>query len=196
MWSLIKLVINKKLLYGILITCILVIVGISLFVLYGPTITQPSETTSTQISEVIINTDKIKYEQGERVNITLINNLDKSVWYREVGCGLSFWYLQKKEDGNWQDVKSTLITPCKWLVPLPPTELKPGESVEYNWDMHKYFQAETYNDPEKLGFVDPGTYRVASYYFPDCTSLRYPYECDKPVNIYSNEFIIKLLLNK
>jgi len=128
-----------------------------------------------QKQKVTITTDKREYEQGEVIEIGVRNDLNKSIFYeRSVGCGLSFWQMQKREDNNWRNI--TLDPVCLWrtagsLI----TELKPNEEITNTWDL-------TTGIPG--GFIGAGTYRF---------SFDYGFTQDSwnEKIIYSNEFTIK-----
>lgn len=78
--------------------------------------------------EISVTTDKIEYEQGETVKITVKKNLDIPIWYAKVAqCGADFWLLQ-----DCQDKDIPYYTPCEWadyshhFTPLPSSEILAG----------------------------------------------------------------------
>ena len=166
---------NKKLFYGILIVVILV-VGIGLFVMYGPTTTQPSE-------DVIINTDKTNYKEGEMVEITIKNNLNKSTryWEGKENRDIPF-IIEKFENGDWKGISIPGACSCdpRCYQEAPGImEFRPGEVINYRWNQEEGCQGK---------FVGKGKYRVLfTYYNPfDPTDFS-----KNTVTIYSNEFTIK-----
>ncbi|HDN83349.1 MAG TPA: eight-cysteine-cluster domain-containing protein, partial [Candidatus Altiarchaeales archaeon] len=109
-------------------------------------------------THVEIKTDKTEYEQGEKVEIKVVNNLDKPIIYNEViSCGLSFWRLERFENGEWKEVYYRI--PCKWEYPQHhPSKLDPNETLEYVWD------GKIINSTWELDFAPPGRYRIVFPY--------------------------------
>ena len=130
-------------------------------------------------SEVTVTTDKTEYEQGETIKITVRNNLDKSIWYKdwegdEFGCGSSL-SVMGKENGNYKNFFSLGIAECKSLIIT--TEL----------DSEKVFYLTTEalkNASEIFGVKFPTNYKLKFDYCLDKN-------CIKRAVTYSNEFAIK-----
>ncbi|MCK4454204.1 hypothetical protein KAU51_02560 [Candidatus Parcubacteria bacterium] len=136
--------------------------------------------------QVLITTDKTKYEQGEVVKITLKNNLNTLVWYhKHIGCGYPFWWVEKLKNGKWE---YSLISSarCMWVVPQPEaTGLSAGEEINAEWDVKVY--------DSQLGerkFTQKGLYKVGAVYgFDKEGEKNFAHVKDK-ISIYSNEFTI------
>jgi len=62
---------KQKLFYGVIVFCILVLVGLALFMYNTP--------PSIQIQKIIITTDKTEYKQEETVTITIQNKMGKPI---------------------------------------------------------------------------------------------------------------------
>jgi len=158
----------------------------------------PSNGDSSSDHEVVISVDKDKYERNEKVNISLKNNLEQSVWY-QTGCQWrTFWYIQKLEKEEWknwpigtphleQGEKACALVQCEWT---PPTELKSGSQKNDQWDLSLDFcefkPSMTVPEPTPKK-ITPGVYRIV---FP----YRLKGEVSSPVppaeKVYSDRFNI------
>ena len=69
----------------------------------GETICSKKNCNNSGLQTVQISTDKKGYRQGEKINITLLNNTLTSVYYNTQNN--VFWKLEKLEDGNWIRIK-------------------------------------------------------------------------------------------
>lgn len=81
-------------------------------------------------AEVTITTDKTEYQKGEKVIVTIANNLSDSIWYT-LDCGEEPFDVYYANIGQWQQVHSYTKTLCevkRWL-----RELKPQTPFEYNY---------------------------------------------------------------
>lgn len=131
--------------------------------------------------DVTITTDKTEYEQGETVNITVRNGLDKSIWYIKEVCPSSCCNLYKWENNKWENLGDPI--PC-WSPPPPlpgesflgglkPDLLEPEAVITKQWDM-----------TTRYGLAESGKYRFSFYY-----GLSENNFTEK--TIYSPEFTIK-----
>ena len=160
--------------------------------------------------QVTITVDKTDCMQGDMVNITVKNNLDKSIW--DFGpCGdKPFWKLHKLEGGKWREMMFSFpdiiekdiggdrayIEVCDLIVcEIPePVELKSNSEIGYEWSLGKSIcewplspigMPET--APKK---IEPGTYRLSLSYGLT-VSDEDPFKVLNISTIYSNEFTIK-----
>lgn len=125
------------------------------------------------LNDVTITTDKTEYEQGETLNITVRNGLDKSIWYIKVTCLPSCCSLHRWENNKWENLGDP--TPCIQL-PLPPgttlesDELKPGESISKQWDTMygEFAKSERYRFSFHYGLSED-TYTEKTVYSPEFT---------------------------
>ncbi|MCK4744822.1 hypothetical protein KAS41_02060 [Candidatus Parcubacteria bacterium] len=114
------------------------------------------------IEEVSITTDKIEYEQGETVNITVKNNLDNPIKHlKGAGCG-----LQGFSNGEWANVSSRS---CMWEG-----ESKLKSNSEYNfdwvssrWGLEKYRIAFHYQEQKLIETKEIGKIICGSKNIPD-----------------------------
>jgi hypothetical protein len=91
--------------------------------------------------EVTVTTDKAEYEQGETVEITVRNSLNKSIWYVKETCPSSCCNLFRWENNEWRNLGDPM--PCIYVALPPkggphfsqPAELKPEGSISKQWDM-------------------------------------------------------------
>ncbi|MCK5466670.1 hypothetical protein KAI56_04240 [Candidatus Parcubacteria bacterium] len=132
------------------------------------------------VEEVSITTDKMEYEQGEEVKITINNNSDK-----EQRISYPAYSIERFESNNWIEIKQ-IWCPCgayceevEWLF------IKPKDKLEYEWN-----QQESWCGRVELLWgdfshqVQSGRYRIKSMKIglPDPENYK---------TIYSNEFTIK-----
>ena len=71
----------------------------------GETICSKKNCSNSGLQTVQISTDKKGYRQGEKINITLLNNTLTSVYYNTQNN--VFWKLEKQENGNWVSIRDT-----------------------------------------------------------------------------------------
>ncbi len=118
--------------------------------------------------EVVITTDKTEYEQGEMVEITVKNNLDKTICFESCNT----YFFQKK---NWfwfwkeylrKRCEVNFIAEC-----IDSFEIKEFEIGLFEVDFEK------------------GIYRIAIPIYTGCQNEKFP--CKESETIYSNEFTIK-----
>ncbi len=129
-----------------------------------------------QAKKVAITTDKTEYEQGETVEITVKNNLDKSIFFRGLGqpCFNSFSIGINREGYKmFYDIGTAY---CVTDI----TELKPN--------IEQVFHLETGDIDDTLSILNtliiyPEIYKL---------KLNYGFDSESLTNIiYSNEFTIK-----
>lgn len=137
--------------------------------------------------EVTISTDKTEYRQGETVNMTVRNGLDKSIWYADFGC-YPWWKLGEQKDKGWESIEVLLPIPTKYgeeCIACPPPEstedvlkeLKPNSEISKAWNLK--------NCKGSIPvFINKENYRL---------SFAYGFSKDSWNDeiIYSNEFVIK-----
>ncbi|MEA3295974.1 MAG: hypothetical protein U9Q27_02450, partial [Patescibacteria group bacterium] len=136
------------------------------------------------VEEVGITTDKMEYEIGETVEITIKSNTNK-----EIAICDPFYVIEKFDNGKWIEIKK-ILCPCGFRCTLVPYFiLQLHKPREYNWD-----QTETWCDDSKKisemisNQVPTGEYRVKSL-LSDAKSAKICLVNSK--TIYSNEFTIK-----
>ncbi|MCK5123477.1 MAG: hypothetical protein KAQ87_05035 [Candidatus Pacebacteria bacterium] len=99
------------------------------------------------IEEMSITTDKMEYERGETVNITVKNNLDNQIkHFKGIGCGLQGFSNKHKE---WVNASSRS---CKWEGE---DKLKSNSEYSFNWitsrtGLEKYRIAFHYQEQELI----------------------------------------------
>lgn len=124
---------------------------------------------------VTITTDKTEYEQGEEIEITIRNGLDKPIWYMEEGCP-SCCGLYKWEDNKWKSLGP--IRFCimyTWPYIPKPDKLRSGKEIEIKWNMKM---------PGEEEFIRSGIYKFSF-------SFGLTKDSHNEKIAYSNEFIIK-----
>ena len=111
-----------------------------------------SGTTPGQVS---VTTGVTRSRPGERIEISVQNNLDVPIWYaKHVECGLSFWELE-----TCAGAEVDYRMPCEWVVPQHDfTVLDPGETLTGEWDG-------TVEDREGARPAKAGCYVIAVPYF-------------------------------
>ncbi len=162
---------------GIIIIVVILVGGILAWKYFGiseETIT-PIELPEVSKGEVLITTDKTEYEQGEIIQITVKNNLDKPIWYIKEICPLSCCALHKLENNEWKSLG--IPFPCiQFTYPggsIEPYRLNSGEELKKQLDTKAQDE-----------FAGGGKYRLSFYY-----GLNKDNYTEK--TIYSNEFTIK-----
>ncbi len=171
---------QKKIKIG-LILLIIVLVGLYLFGI--------EQSEQEQRKEVTIITDKTTYERGEKIKITIKNNIGKDIWYfKEIGCGLSFWQLEKKIHELWKQMSWGKV--CAWEAEPPLTNLPIGGTDSYIWDQSLFGWNASSN--HKTVFIEKGIYRFSFVYYwncPDPYQSRKDVKCEGWRKVYSNEFV-------
>ena len=154
--------------------------------------------------QVIIETDKTEYEQGDTVIITIKNNLDKTIVFKtdcfpEYGR-LGLWEIERKEKDGWKKVKMLLPLEGKCLpgyFGIAPCieKMKPQSEFHQEWDQKIcLFNGSDSLFLEKPILLQEGTYRLVFTYSDKFRKDEYTLteiEIITPRKIYSNEFIIK-----
>ncbi|MEA1962886.1 MAG: hypothetical protein U9M94_01455 [Patescibacteria group bacterium] len=136
------------------------------------------------VEEVVITTDKMEYEIGETVEITMKSNTNK-----EMAICDPFYVIEKFDNGKWIEIKK-ILCPCGFRCTLVPYFiLQSHKPREYSW-----YQTETWCDDSKKisemisDQVPTGEYRVKSL-LSDAKSAKICLVNSK--TIYSNGFTIK-----
>lgn len=135
--------------------------------------------------EITIVTDKKDYEQGEKIEIVIINNTIRGVEYKGCGVGkyqfpLCWLGLEKLEEEMWVSIRGSLnlSCPCGFMCEPPPFFiLESGENIVGEWDQIIWWCEKHEMGVQKKEHIIPGRYRLV-------------YKEWKKV-IHSNEFIIK-----
>jgi len=135
--------------------------------------------------QVIITTDKRKYEQGETVKITLRNKADERllVYY-------PFYTVERFEQGNWVPLRRVLC-PCGVFCRIPPfLEIQAKDEIEEEWNQEESWCKEgmpAVSEATVSRQVSAGRYRIKSeIIWPEQT-----WEGRDRKTIYSNEFTIQ-----
>jgi hypothetical protein len=160
-------------------------------------------------AEVIITTDKREYEQAEIIEISVKNNLDRSIWYRRQGPSEipPFWKLEKFEENKWEIVYFYLPLweeekeICIIRFHEAPTwyidELKANSEISHQWNQKICpFDRGDRFEPE---LIQKGRYRFIFKF--GLRKIHLPKPKEEPWKgeedltdikiIYSNEFTIK-----
>ena len=134
--------------------------------------------------KIIVTTDKIEYEKGDIVEITIKNNLGQSIGYWDYsGQFAPSSDVQIFLNGKWKSIDGKSICECKsncatyangWV------ELKSKATITDSWDTKEDCTGKS---------VDDGTYRVRFHYSLDLTSQ------GNFSDVYSKEFTIKTKTN-
>ena len=132
---------------------------------------------------VTLTTDKTEYEQGEKINIIVKNNMHDKIFHCGAGDLSGWrWNLKKKENGIWKEIDGRELFPTVWTPPL--RELAPNET--FSVTVKKEVIEKT---------ISPGTYKIGFKFFLtlDQTLEDVRENCweREPNIIYSNEFTIK-----
>jgi len=145
------------------------------------------------VPNVVVFTDKTEYEQGEKIKVTIENNLNQNIWYYGTeeyaalySCLEDYHYALKvqklaKSKGIWNDVKAHYNC-CfmKCYVKAPELkELKPKEKIFGEWNQ-KVSNSKAGID---VKLAEHGKYRFVFIYYLSNNNY--------PNYVYSNEFTIK-----
>lgn len=121
---------------------------------------------------VILVTDKIEYEKGEDVKITIKNNTDGQIEFWVIGIG----QIEYKENANiWNVIRFDIDCPCEAKCEKVSVVFNPGKEREFIWDQKG----------DDCNQVDAGKYKART----DWRDLTREY-FEIPA-VTSNEFIIK-----
>ena len=125
-------------------------------------------------NDVTITTDKIEYDQGETLKITLKNDLENVIITRRND------FIERKISGeSWEEM--SLFSPdCVWDMEAVIEEIEAGKSRMFEWKPAIYGCSETTN-------LEPGLYRLLRDYQIG-NPLREAWDWK---TIRSNEFSIK-----
>lgn len=132
--------------------------------------------------KVTITTDKTEYEQGELIKITIRNDLSESIFsHTDVFC---IEYIERKtSEGNWEKLFAQCQYPhCLYKIGGP-KEIKPGQSVTFEWEPLIYVNG----TPDTVQ-MSPGIYRLKILYQIRKGPISERWEWK---TIYSDEFTIK-----
>lgn len=173
---------NKKISFPfaviIIVVCAVLLVGLIVWQYQiFPEIFWEIPLTRKTVKEVTITTDKTEYEQGETIEITVKNALDKDIVYITT-CIVEPYRVQNFLNDKWLDFVEIESSPrCLAKEPQFTYEkVKAGQSVEFSWDQKRIL-------PD-FGWASSGRYRVLFSYKESETS-------EELKTIYSNEFTIK-----
>jgi hypothetical protein len=152
--------------------------------------TEPEEGRPIQAEEksrVVLTTDKTQYRQGELVNITVSNGLEKTIWYTDFGC-YPWWELEKQGGKEWESIRVLLPILTQYgeqCIACPPpesmadvlVELEPNSAISKVWNLRNC-------KGSTPAFIDSGMYRL---------SFAYGFSKDSwnDEMVYSNEFTIR-----
>ena len=133
------------------------------------------------VEEVIITTDKIEYEIGEEVKITINNDSDE-----EQGIEYPVYFIERFENNNWLSIRKVLC-PCGVLCSISQGFfIKSKDKMELEWDQQESWCNNLESThPETISAQSPiGKYRIKS------VKIDFDNADNKQI-IYSNEFTIK-----
>ena len=191
---------RKTFLIAILIA---LIVGI-LILIFRP-LEKGNFKTEFKEGQVTIKTDKKEYEQGEIIEITIRNNLDKEIFGGYCHNILSDWTLQKLVDGSWKEIpfwlplfdnknkKEYCVSSFSPEQPACTKKWEPHSEVVQRWNQ-KICPYEK-SSIKKPILIEKGVYRLAFTYGFQVVfkppEFSWFAKIKDPKVIYSNEFIIK-----
>ncbi len=143
--------------------------------------------------ELTITTDKEVYKQGEEIEITIKNNLNKDILY--IPSGDRDWSIEKFKNDNWQRVEYFQLTRdnigdrCYAIMYERsfPIILKVGEVIISNWNQKGCFLKDQLEG--NVEYIKEGRYRLVFRYGFE-TEKDNPFYILNEEVIYSNEFII------
>jgi hypothetical protein len=135
------------------------------------------EGTNTGLTVI---TDKMEYERGEAIKITLTNNLGESI-FSHIHSGTPVFCIKhvekRNQAGQWERLYAQCQPPyCVYDIDAP-GEIKPGETAILDWKPLVFV-----NGTSEAVAPEPGLYRLLISY-QDCSKTRW-----KSVN--TNEFTI------
>ena len=135
------------------------------------------------VEEVSITTDKMEYEIGEEIKITIENNSNK-----EQKIGYPDYFIERFKNDNWVEVRQVQC-PCGALCDMVGYSfIKPKNKLEFEWDQQESWCSSGSGDwslsEEISNQVQSGKYRIKSIKV-DLNNA------DDKQTIYSNEFTIK-----
>ncbi|MCK4729692.1 MAG: hypothetical protein KAT28_00085 [Candidatus Aenigmarchaeota archaeon] len=145
--------------------------------------------------EVTITTDKTEYEQGETVEITIMNSLDfpiipqailpdKTKYIKFLGENYGIGFIERFEEGTWIGVEPIWRCGNSCFVECNYKHLfEPGEKRVFEWNQ-TILICDKVNRTEKVKVVGAGKYRIGSAVWLGQDAEIYK-------TIYSNEFTIK-----
>lgn len=196
---------NTKILIRILVIGIILIGG---WWIWNPQIYAGAQ-------EVTITTNKVEYEQGEVIKVTVKNELDKSIWYVDFPQrDLHFWGIERFKDNKWEDLAYTegdnFRLPIEedgkevcyiFMYERPighAVELKPNAEFSFQWNQKICpYKMESKEQPFEPVFIEKGHYRFIFRYGLNTMELTKPELWEREVDladintIFSNEFVIK-----
>ncbi len=129
------------------------------------------------VPNVVIVTDKSEYKEGEEIKLTVINNFDRTIYYRDWSkswkeCGGSSFKLGRKENGSYKFFEIGL---AKCLKPI--VSLQPKSKAEYTLN------------PKELEDIPSAKLKEGIYKW----GFTFGFEKDLKFaeKIYSNEFLVE-----
>jgi len=122
---------------------------------------------------VTVETDKMVYEQGEPVNITVRNGLNYEIRIGlETGCHGTVYHVQRFDNDTW----TNLTTVCGYCLMAILDDINPMSSKMYDWNQTVYADQA---DCGSLHQVPEGTYRI---------KIRYRYYNATEFSIYGEAY--------
>lgn len=135
----------------------------------------------TQDSKVTTNVDKMDYDYGEKIKVT-INNDSKESIFSHIGSGTPVFaikYIQRKTvEREWESFFAQGQPPNVFYDIDAPTEIKPGESASFEWKPLIFINGTSETEP-----LNSGEYRLVILY-EDSQKAEWR-------SIYTNEFRIR-----
>jgi len=195
-------------------------VGVIVFLLVASCITSLSLAQTAVLKskeKATISTDKIEYERGDIITITVRNKSDKPIWYVEFTPDIPFWGIKKFKDDKWQGLFYTEYY-GNFRLPVEKdgkevchikyyerpigqvAKLEPNSEFSSQWNQKICpFKMESQGQPFEPVFIEKGRYRLVFGYGLSIKELENPEEEPWKMNpyltdvntTYSNEFIIK-----
>ena len=134
------------------------------------------------VEDVSITTNRMEYETGETVKITIENNSDEE----QKMINSPAYFIERFEKNSWIEIEQ-VVCPCgAYCDMLGWTFIKSKDKLEYEWNQQESWCSDGFTPSSKeiSNQVQSGKYRIKSIKigFPDPEN----YE-----TIYSNEFTIK-----
>lgn len=151
---------------------------------------------------VTISTDKDNYNQGEVINITVENGLDKRILYSAGGD--RFWGIEYFKDDKWvnpnfeesggfQLAEENLGDDCyiKLRERMPPFQLKSQSNLSHQWNQRICpFGTGSPGKPRTVKYIEGKKYRFIFNYGFEISDDN-PFRISDSKTIYSNTFTIE-----
>lgn len=154
-----------------------------LILLFAGCIERSPKTTTTFLvsttlpkEEVVVTTDKLEYESGEIIKVTIKNNLEESI-FSHVGKE-AIKYIERKTAQGWEKFFARCQYPhCTYDIG-PPKEITPKDSKTFQWNPLIFI-----NGTSEYVQAKSGHYRLLILYEN--------YKKTEWKTVYSNKFRIK-----